>query len=90
MAEIVISGTGLIKAKCQDRHFVDGVEYYYLYSRRVRKFYTLTKFIQKALWLGGVAVHDPIFGECTPDFNCCEKDIGRGTVIKLSSKITGG
>jgi len=46
----------------------------------------IIKFIQKKLWLIGIAVHDPIFNECTPDFNCC-CNIGRETIIKIPQYI---
>jgi hypothetical protein len=38
--------------------------------------YRFAKLLQKALWKIGIAIYDPVFGECTPDFNCCT-DIGR-------------
>ncbi len=43
------------------------------------------KLIQKNLWLIGVSVHDPVFGECTPDFNCCCKGVGRKTFIRIGA-----
>lgn len=60
-----------------------GVEYLYLYSKFNRKLLKVVKFIQKSLWKIGVAIHDPIFGECTPDFNCC-CDCGRKRFIHFS------
>ena len=76
----------LIKSGCHDKHILNGIEYYYNYNKFIRKFiYKPIKKIQKALWLCGIAVHDPIFGECTPDFNCCCK-VGRKAFFKLAQK----
>ncbi len=33
----------------------------------------MSNLIQKLLWKIGIAIHNPIRDECTPDFNCCEK-----------------
>lgn len=75
--------TGLIEPKCQEKHFINGREYYYLYSPKIRVLLKVVKFIQLSLWKIGVAIHDPIFGECTPDFNCCEKEIGRKSWLNI-------
>ena len=62
----------------------DGLYTYWIYPWYARWFLlTPVKFLQKTLWLCGVAIHDPVFGECTPDFNCCNK-VGRKAFIRIS------
>lgn len=39
--------------------------------------YKFIKIYQYFLWFIGIAWHDNIFNECTPDFNCCCRKIGR-------------
>ena len=66
---------------CIDKN---GDEYVWSYRRCVRwMILKPVKFIQKTLWFCGIAVHDPIFGECTPDFNCCEK-VGGKAFIRIA------
>lgn len=38
-------------------------------------------YIQWVLWKVGIAIHNPLRNECTPDFNCCNK-IGRKAFLK--------
>jgi len=57
--------------------------YITVYSKRVMILLRVVKFIQKILWIFGIAIHDPIFGECTPDFNCCNSTIGRWAFINI-------
>jgi len=57
-------------------------KFYHRYPFYIRPIYCITKWVQKGLWMIGIALYDPIFGECTPDFNCCQ-DIGRKTFIRL-------
>ena len=78
--------TGWIKPGEYGKHIDpnDGLETYWIYPFYVRWFILRSvKFIQKALWCCGIAVHDPVFGECTSDFKCCEK-IGRKAFIRIS------
>ena len=80
--------TGWIKPGNYGEHIdpVDGHVSFWLYSRFVRWCVLRpTKLAQKSLWLCGIAVHDPIFGECTPDFNCCCR-IGRWAFIRVPQK----
>lgn len=59
----------------------NGHIYYWIYPWYVRWFIQPPiKLLQKVLWLCGIAIHDPVFGECTSDFNCCF-DIGRKRFI---------
>lgn len=78
--------TGWIKPGEYGKHIdSDGLETYWIYSWFVRWFVLRPiKFIQKLLWFCGIAVHDPIFGECTPDFNCCCSNIGRKSFIHIA------
>lgn len=62
-----------------------GIEYIIIYSWWERMILRPVKLIQKNLWLIGVSVHDPVFGECTPDFNCCCKGVGRKTFIRIGA-----
>ena len=39
--------------------------------------YCITLGWQYFLYLIGIAWHNSYSGECTPDFNCCEPNIGR-------------
>lgn len=66
----------------------DGIVYIINYSRKNIKIMRIVKFIQKFLWSIGIAIHDPIFGECTPDFNCCVPEVkdGKYTFINISQK----
>lgn len=66
----------------------DGVEYVELYRPWQRPLQWVVKRIQKILWYCGVAVYDPIFGECTPDFNCCT-NIGRKKIFSWHPKGKG-
>ena len=58
---------------------------YFLSFKRWARLRVIIKFIENSLWKVGVAVHDPVFGECTKDFNCC-CDCGRKAVIKFRDK----
>jgi hypothetical protein len=77
--------TGWIKPGNYGVHTMDGIEYIDIYPKWAIPVLRAAKFIQKTLWLAGVAVHDPIFGECTPDFNCCCKSIGRKAFIRIGA-----
>lgn len=65
---------------------IDGNKYITHYSKIVIVLLRLIKFIQKTLWFCGIAVHDPVFGECTPDGNCCCKRTGRKSFITIRQK----
>lgn len=47
----------------------------------VKKGYKLRCLLQKILWCIGIAIHNNIDNECTPDFNCCNR-CGRFAWIK--------
>ena len=79
--------SGWIKPGNYKKKVIDGIEYTSLYRWWVIPMLRTVKFIQKSLWLCGIAIHDPVFGECTPDFNCCCK-IGRKAFLRLSQTIT--
>ncbi|MCK5602630.1 hypothetical protein KAR91_12190 [Candidatus Pacearchaeota archaeon] len=79
--------TGWIKPGNYGEEVVDGVKYTRNYPLWVIPILRVVKAAQKSLWFCGVAIHDPIFGECTPDFNCCV-DIGRRAVVKFPSQKT--
>jgi len=76
--------TGLIKPGEHRKKTIDGVEYISMYPWWAIPVLRVTKFTQKSLWLVGIAVHDPIFGECTPDFNCCCK-VGRKAWLRIAA-----
>jgi len=46
--------------------------------------YSITHFIQNILHFFGIAWHNTYSGECTKDFNCCNKDIGRPAYFRIS------
>lgn len=77
--------TGWIGPGEHGKKIIDGVEYIELYPWWAVIILRIAKFIQKTLWICGIAVHDPIFGECTPDFNCCCKGIGRKAIVRLGA-----
>lgn len=85
--------TGWIKTSCSNGSVIeDGITYYISYKKYQIIVLKVTKAIQKFLWKYGIAVHDPIFGECTPDFNCC-CNIGRKAFLKFPAKgqrVSGG
>jgi len=64
---------------------IKGIKYYIIYKPWKVILLKAVKIIQKGLWYCGVAWHDPIFGECTPDFNCCG-NCGREAWIKFPQK----
>ena len=78
--------TGLIKPRDHGRVVVDGIEYIKIYAWWERPILRMSWWIQKGLWLCGVAIHNPIAGECTPDFNCCCKGIGRKAWFRYNFK----
>lgn len=47
------------------------------------RLYRFIKKFQKILWLLGIAWHDKIYNECTPDFNCCVKTIGKRSWLRF-------
>ena len=63
--------SGWIKPGNYGTEILDNIEYVITYTRWQRYLRRVIKFIQLTLWKYGIAIHDPIFGECTPDFNCC-------------------
>lgn len=65
----------------------DGIEYIVYYTKVEIVVMRFAKIIQLNLWRCGIAVHDPIFGECTPDFNCCCK-IGRKAYLRFGNRPT--
>lgn len=66
-----------------------GIEYIWIYSWFVRWFVLKpVKIGQWTLWFCGIAIHDPVFGTCTPDFNCCAKNVGRRAFIRIPQKNT--
>ncbi len=68
-------------------HVVENcTEYVIPYPRWARALMRVVKFVQFRLWKVGIAVHDPIFGECTPDFNCC-CETGRKAFVRLGTKV---
>ena len=76
---------GIIKPDFSGKHgteIINGHKHITNYSKKNITILRITKFIQKALWNFGIAIHDPIFGECTPDFNCCV-DIGKRAFLKI-------
>jgi hypothetical protein len=50
----------------------DGVMYVHTMPAWKRPVYRLTVWIQWALWKCGLPVHNYLYDECTPDFNCCK------------------
>lgn len=65
----------------------NGIEYFWIYSWPVRWFiFKPVRMVQKILWFCGIAVHDPVFGICTPDFNCCVANLGRKVFIRFPEK----
>lgn len=62
----------------------EGAEYYRIYSYWQMPFVAVSAFLQYWLWIIGVAVHNPVTGECTADFNCCEKGIGKKAFIRVN------
>lgn len=66
---------------------IKGIEYYIIYKWYEVILLRIIKTIQKGLWYCGVAWHDFIFEECTPDFNCC-CNVGRRAWIKFPQKPT--
>ena len=76
---------GWIKPAYDRTETINGLKYYICYKWYVVILLRIVKFIQKGLWLCGIAVHDPVFGECTPDFNCC-CNIGRCAFIRIGQK----
>ena len=78
--------TGWIKPGCYNKTFKDGCESYSLFYKSWQvPILRFCKLLQKSLWYLGIAVHDPVFGECTPDFNCC-CDTGRRAFIKIPQR----
>ena len=77
----------LIRTGDYGKIVVDGVEYVESYPKWVIPILRTVKFTQKTLWVLGIAVHDPIFGECTPDGNCCCKHVGRFSFLRVNDKI---
>lgn len=75
---------GWIKTGNYGKTIIDGITYIEMYPLWIRPLYRLQKKIQKFLWRHGIAVHDFVFGECTPDFNCCN-DSGKKTIIKIGN-----
>jgi len=76
---------GIIKPKYDKVKTVKGVKYYIIYRWWEVVILRVVKAAQKGMWFCGIAWHDPVFGECTPDFNCC-CNIGRKAWIKFSQK----
>ena len=76
--------TGIIKPGIYGKRTIDGIEYIKLYPWWARPLLLVIKFTQRTCWWIGIAIHDPIFGECTPDFNCCCRGIGRKAYLRIS------
>ncbi len=74
---------GLIQMGAHGKIVIDGVEYINLYPFWAIPIRKVVKFVQKTLWLVGIAIHDPVFNECTPDFNCCCKHVGRKKIVSI-------
>jgi len=49
----------------------DNIEYIMTNGRINRYFSKIFSYIQLGLWKLGINIHNPINGECTPDFSCC-------------------
>ena len=75
--------TGWIKPGDYGHKTIDGIDYIERYPVWARPILRVTKLLQRQLWKLGIAVHDPVFGECTPDFNCCCKNIGRKVFLRI-------
>jgi len=76
---------GWIKPSYKEKR-INGIDYYAMHRFWQILLLKIVKDIQLILWCLGIAVHDPIFGECTPDFNCCE-NVGRKAGIKISKQL---
>lgn len=76
MRKRIGTSTGLIKPCDYGRVIVNGIEYMVIYAWWQRPFLWIANKIQSILWYIGIAVYNPIAGECTKDFNCCA-NIGR-------------
>jgi len=50
------------------------------------RIYKLTVVGQWILYKIGIAVHNHFADECTPDFNCCEKRIGKTAWLRIPQK----
>ena len=55
-----------------DNHVYKGVECSFRYPVYIRPLYRLNKLIQGYLAKKGIPLHDYVFGECTPEFDCCD------------------
>jgi len=64
---------GWIKRGDYGRVLINGELHMQLYPNWAVRIVRLSVLIQKALWVVGVAFHNPVTDECTPDFNCCLK-----------------
>ena len=43
-------------------------------------------YLQSFLWWIGVAWHNTHSNECTKDFNCCNRDLGRKVWLRKAKK----
>ena len=56
-------------------HMLCGVEYAWNYHWSIRPFVQLSRMIQIFLYNRDIFWHNPIAGECTPGFECCNPDL---------------
>lgn len=71
MRKLMGTSTGWIKPRDYGRVIENGIEYQVLYSPTQKIILRVARTIQSLLWKVGVAVYNPVSGECTIDFNCC-------------------
>jgi hypothetical protein len=50
------------------------------------RIYHLTIGFQNVLHFIGIAIHNPFSDECTSDFNCCNKGLGRTAWMRFGSR----
>jgi hypothetical protein len=51
--------------------------------------YRLSVWLQSILWFIGIARHNHYGNECTPDFNCCNKGLGRWCWWRIPERRKG-